>query len=123
MYKLAYVILFLVFTTFISESFSFQTCQIPSLKNGRVKVRSQGRSLTFKCLRRFTLFGEYSDAVCYKGHWVPGPDEFPRCIKRGCEIPRIPSNGFLWMLYDDAAANFHCYTGKKHSQLNLEKPV
>ena len=85
-------------------------CSVPSLPGGRVKVRSKGRAVTYRCNRRFAYVGEYTDAVCYKGAWFP-PIQ-PKCIKPGCPPLRDPGNGYLVGSHRGAMATFACDPGE-----------
>ena len=102
--------LFLYLSIVLVNANRSSRCPLPTLPGGRVKVRSKGRAVTFRCNRRFTYVGEYTDVVCYKGSWFP-PIQ-PKCIKSGCSPLADPENGYLVGLYGGAMAVFECDPGK-----------
>lgn len=48
-------------------------CEMPKLKNGRVRIRSKGQIARFRCRKPFKLYGEKM-ALCLKDVWnLPVP--------------------------------------------------
>lgn len=102
--------LLLTLVNFVILTTCFEKCSVPVLKNGRVKIRSGGKVVTFRCNRKSTLIGKYSDAICYEGSWFP-PD-LPICARPGCQRLNPPENGYINSLNRGARIQFQCMPGK-----------
>ncbi|XP_059096727.1 MAM and LDL-receptor class A domain-containing protein 2-like [Tigriopus californicus] len=103
-------LVFLVYGLQVLEVMSFsQDCTLPNLKNGRIKVREGGRSIRYKCKRRFTLVSDYSVAICLDNMWFPKSN--PVCVKRGCDNVPSPDNGYRIYKHGRAMATFFCNIG------------
>ena len=51
-------------------------CEVPTLRNGRVRVRSKGRVVRFRCRKRFKLYGS-KISLCLSDGWNFPP---PICV-------------------------------------------
>ncbi|XP_041983697.1 MAM and LDL-receptor class A domain-containing protein 2-like [Aricia agestis] len=76
------------------------TCTIPTLANGKLKLRQRGRLVRFQCNPQYTLVGSRY-ASCVNGRW---DEPLPVCIRPGCDVMGIDNGMYIehsaaWVVY------------------------
>lgn len=75
-------------------------CTKPTLKNGKIKPRSNGRVVKYSCNRDYILVGE-STSTCLQGEWT---SETPVCVGMYCSSSPSTRLVFLLLLLSSTLA-------------------
>nr|XP_022335311.1 complement factor H-related protein 1-like [Crassostrea virginica] len=79
-----FILLIICLVSEISEG-KESNCEVPTLRNGRVRLRSKGRVVRFRCRKRFELYGP-KIALCLREGWTFPP---PFCVAPGSTCPKL----------------------------------